>query len=168
MKVRYRPFTATWQTYLGCSIILESSQGRTFSFIGSRYLEPSVCGAETEFIAASGQMVVGFTLSGTNLISGIQTSPAPNYCTACLVGQYKSALGTQACSSCPSHSTSPQASQTVGACVCNAAYSGPAGGPCTIWSLSLSLSLSVCMHACMHTYVRRAHVCVNLRMCMRM
>ena len=136
LKVRYRPFVATWQTYLGCSIILETSEGRTFDFIGSRSLEAEVCGEETQFSAASGQMITGFRLAGAgnsnpSRVIEITTASSSSYCTSCLSGQYKSALGTQACSSCPSDSTSPVTSQSISACICNAGFNGPAGGACT-------------------------------------
>ena len=81
MRVKYRPFIASWESYLGCSIILETSQGRSFSFTGTRSLEAEVCGEETQFPAGPGQMITGFRFdtSGTNqnTIIDVLTTPTP-------------------------------------------------------------------------------------------
>jgi hypothetical protein len=52
-------------------------------------------------------------------------------CAACLPGEYKEEVDeTAACADCPADSHSPAASPAAEACLCNAGFDGPDGGPC--------------------------------------
>jgi hypothetical protein len=53
-------------------------------------------------------------------------------CTACPAGTYKPVAGSAACAACAGNSTSPPSSTDVTACVCNAGFGGPPGGPCAL------------------------------------
>jgi len=51
-------------------------------------------------------------------------------CTACVIGTHKAETGRVACDGCLANSNSPAQRISLAACVCNAGYVGPAGGPC--------------------------------------
>lgn len=51
-------------------------------------------------------------------------------CIQCALNQYKPLPGNHLCYACPQHSGSAPASTSVLACECDAAYTGPDGGPC--------------------------------------
>ena len=53
-------------------------------------------------------------------------------CTACPAATYKPAAGSAACAACLANSTSLPSSTNVTACVCNAGFAGPSGGPCAL------------------------------------
>jgi hypothetical protein len=59
------------------------------------------------------------------------TNWALTSCTLCAAGKYKYVNGSVACTYCPTNSLSPEASETITDCTCNAGYTGPDGGPCT-------------------------------------
>jgi hypothetical protein len=53
-----------------------------------------------------------------------------------------------ACTTCPVNSNSPSQSSAVTACICNAGYNGPSGGPCTLltgYTPGNTLSGGVCV-----------------------
>jgi hypothetical protein len=68
-------------------------------------------------------------------VSSSISRPAPNPCTVCAAGTYKSVLGSAACSSCPLGKTSLPGSTAESNCrdtlKCNAGYTGPDDGICT-------------------------------------
>ena len=57
--------------------------------------------------------------------------PDGGNCISCAPGTYKNATGSDACTSCPAHTTSPNSSSVVTACVCNPGFYGPNGITCT-------------------------------------
>jgi len=52
-------------------------------------------------------------------------------CADCIVGTFASEMGASACTLCAAYASSPTASDQITNCTCNAAYTGPHGGPCT-------------------------------------
>ena len=61
--------------------------------------------------------------------------PSGNACTACAPATYKISAGSSPCLTCPANKTSPVGSRSSDACisiVCNAGYTDPSGGPCTV------------------------------------
>lgn len=65
-------------------------------------------------------------------------------CVLCAIDEYSTVVGGDSpavCETCPSHSHSPEGSQSISACVCDPGYSGPNGGPCSacgadVWCLN--------------------------------
>jgi len=57
--------------------------------------------------------------------------PVLSSCTPCLAGTFSSLPGSDTCTSCPSHSSSPLAGLTLDRCLCNAGYTGVDSGVCT-------------------------------------
>ena len=58
-------------------------------------------------------------------------SPGPDTCIQCVSGKFSivtAATAESTCSSCPENSDAPAGSA---ACICNAGFTGPNGGPCT-------------------------------------
>jgi hypothetical protein len=51
-------------------------------------------------------------------------------CSPCAAGTFKPDAGDEACTACPSDSTSPPGSQVISACQCNPGFTGPDGGSC--------------------------------------
>jgi len=51
---------------------------------------------------------------------------------SCPLGTFKAEPGAAACTSCPDSSASAAASHAAGDCACNAGYTGPHDGPCTL------------------------------------
>jgi len=52
-------------------------------------------------------------------------------CTACAVDTYSAVYGASACSTCPTHSSSPLNALTLDRCVCDVGYNGGDSGTCT-------------------------------------
>ena len=80
----------------------------------------------------------GFTLNGTACVPCAAGSykgvTGSDVCTLCNGGTYSSALAASngsTCLACPSDSSSLPGSENTTDCKCNAAYTGPDGGPCT-------------------------------------
>ena len=53
-------------------------------------------------------------------------------CQNCTSGTYSSTNGASVCSQCPSRSNSKPGSSVSSACMCNAGWTGPTGGNCTL------------------------------------
>ena len=70
------------------------------------------------------------TLCVSGKYVSVEESVSSSACTNCPAATYSTADRTQ-CLSCPSDSTSPTSSDEITDCTCNAAYTGPDGGPCT-------------------------------------
>jgi hypothetical protein len=89
----------------------------------------SQCPANT--VAPAGSILPEECLCVRGFTRGSQSlAGQPPQCEACAAGKYKANSGSQACSECPSMSSSPPGSQNVMACLCSAGSTGPAGGPC--------------------------------------
>ena len=73
---------------------------------------------------------VACTLCGAGKYSTTVGALSVSTCLDCPAATYSSADRTH-CVMCPSDSSSPILSDEVTDCVCNAAYTGPNGGPCT-------------------------------------
>ena len=61
------------------------------------------------------------------------TGLSTTQCTACNASTYKPSAGSQMCSACPAASSAiPGTGNALTACLCNAGYYGPPGGPCSL------------------------------------
>ena len=156
LSLKYRPFIASWQTYLGCSAEFATSHGRTLSLIGTESLDPTRCGTEVEYVAPTGHVITGVLVDDEGVsikVNGIVTEAFPAICSQCTVGKYKTLPGDAACTNClagqystavgasssdvclncPTNSNSSGASTEETDCICKAGSSGPNGRPtCTL------------------------------------
>jgi hypothetical protein len=137
LSVSTQHFTGDWDSYLGCSLTMVTSSGRTIgagalSFVGSKAGDTTVCGSVITYTASTGKIVQGVSVgygtctsapthtctvnAGCNVnnlgaivngqkckrfVTGIVEVNAPEFCTRCNTGTYKTLTGPGSCTSCP-------------------------------------------------------------------
>ena len=88
-----------------------------------------------------------------------KTDIGDSECASCESGTYNNHTGSSEasdCQRCPDNTQSPPNSTSLQACICNAGYSGPDGGPCVhcqAGTFKSSPGKAACVHCAVGTYV---------------
>lgn len=101
LSVSTQHFTGDWDTYLGCSLTMVTSAGRTIgvdgalSFVGTKANDNTVCGAVITYTASTGKIVQGISVG-----YGTCNSAPTHTCSeiaACNAGNLGSLVNGQKC-----------------------------------------------------------------------